>query len=354
MRASSSRCWESLPPVLISPSARSRSARRRPASRSAASARLRLRLGVAARLLDLGGQAGGHPLEVVDALQRRQQAGDDRGGVVEVADGRALDARIRVGDALLDLGVGLGAGGLARGELLLDPGRRLGRAEDDERAGGAPALPRLRLVLDRLAQRAHDDRVLLAHAQQHEVERELEAEVLEEQREVEALVELDGDEHGLERERAAVGAQPLHLHLARRGRRVAGLEEAAPGLGVGGERALDERVEERLAEDLLRGAAEQQLGGLGPLGDGPLPVREHEVAADDLLQQRVERVDDGVFRRRGEDLVGAAGDVGAHAPSIGRSPKTVNHSSRSTAAARESSDADPPARPASRVVKRSS
>ena len=42
MRASSSRCWLSLPPLLISLSARSRSLRRRADSRSAASARLRL------------------------------------------------------------------------------------------------------------------------------------------------------------------------------------------------------------------------------------------------------------------------------------------------------------------------
>ncbi len=129
------------------------------------------RLGVAARLLHLRGQGGGHALEVVDALQRGEQARDDRGGVVEVADRAALDAGIRVGDGLLDLGVGLGAGGLARGELLLDPRGRLGRAEDDERAGRAPALPGLDLVLERLAQRAHDDGVLLAHAQQHQVER---------------------------------------------------------------------------------------------------------------------------------------------------------------------------------------
>ena len=60
-----------------------------------------------------------------------------------------------------------------------------------------------------LAQRAHDDRVLLAHAQQHQVQRQLEAEVLEEQREVEALVELDGDEDGLDREAAALGVHAL-------------------------------------------------------------------------------------------------------------------------------------------------
>ena len=193
---------------------------------------------VAAGLLDLRGQRGGHPLEVVDALHRRQQARHHGGRVVEVADRAALDARVVVGQALLDVGVLLGAGGLARGELLLDPGGRLGRAEDDERAGGAPALPGLRLGLDRLAERAHDDRVLLAHAQQHQVQRQLEAEVLEEQREVEALVELDGDEDGLDRELVALGVQALHGHAAGHGRRVAVLEERLPGLRVGAERGV--------------------------------------------------------------------------------------------------------------------
>ena len=259
------------------------------------------RLGVAARLLHLRGQGGGHALEVVDALQRGEQARDDRGGVVEVADRAALDAGIGVGDGLLDLGVGLGAGGLARGELLLDPRGRLGRAEDDERAGRAPALPGLDLVVERLAQRAHDDGVLLAHAQQHQVERQLEAEVLQEQREVEALVELDRDEDGLDRELAALGVHPHDVDLAARGRRLARLEERAPGLRGGRQRRLHERVEERLAEDLLGRAPEQQLSRLGPLGDGALAVREHEVAADDLLQQRVERILGPGFGRRGRE-----------------------------------------------------
>ena len=187
-------------------------------------------------------------------------------------------------------GVLLGAGGLARGELLLDPRGRLGRAEDDERAGRAPALPGLRLGLDRLAERAHDDRVLLAHAQQHQVQRQLEAEVLEEQREVEALVELDGDEDGLDREAVARGVHALHGHAAGDGRRVAVLQERLPGLRVSAERRVQQRAEERLAEDLLRRAAEQQLGRLGPLGDRALAVGEDEVAPDDLPQQRVERI----------------------------------------------------------------
>ena len=80
------------------------------------------------------------------------------------------------------------------------------RLEDDQRAGGAPAVPRLGLRLEGAAQRAHHDRVLLAHAQQHQVQRELEAEVLQEQREVEALVELDRDEDGLQRERVPPSA----------------------------------------------------------------------------------------------------------------------------------------------------
>ena len=49
---------------------------------------------VAARLLHLRGQRGGHPLEVVDALHRRQQARHHGGRVVEVADGAALDAGV--------------------------------------------------------------------------------------------------------------------------------------------------------------------------------------------------------------------------------------------------------------------
>ncbi len=107
-------------------------------------------LGLAAGLVELGGQAAGDALELVDALDGAEQARDDRGGVVEVAE-VALDARVGVRQALLGLGVGERALGLAAGELGLDPRGRLQRAEDDERAGGAPALPRLDLGLDRLA-----------------------------------------------------------------------------------------------------------------------------------------------------------------------------------------------------------
>ena len=99
-------------------------------------------LGLAARLLELLRQPAGDALELVDALDRAQQARDDRGGVVEVAE-VALDARVEVGQALLGLGVGRGALGLAAGELGLDPRRGLQRAEDDQRAGRAPALPGL-------------------------------------------------------------------------------------------------------------------------------------------------------------------------------------------------------------------
>ena len=163
-------------------------------------------LRLAAGLLERCGQVGGGLLEVLDALQRGQQARDDGGGVVEVGDRVALDAGIGI-EALLALDVGLGARGLARGERLLDPRGGLERAEGDERAGRAPAVPRLRLGLERLAQRAHHDRVLLAHAHQHQVARQLEGEVLEEEREVEALVELDRDEDHVERERALVRAR---------------------------------------------------------------------------------------------------------------------------------------------------
>ena len=61
-------------------------------------------LGVAAGLVELRGQAAGDALELVDALDGAEQARDDRGGVVEVAE-VALDARVGVREALLGLGV---------------------------------------------------------------------------------------------------------------------------------------------------------------------------------------------------------------------------------------------------------
>ncbi len=261
--------------------------------------------GLAARLLELRGQTAGDALELVDALQRAEQAGDDRGGVVEVVDA-ALDARIEIRQALLGIGVGGGALGLAAGQLGLDPRGRGQRAEDDQGAGGPPALPRLRLRLERLLERADDDRVLLAHAQQHQVHRQLEGQVLEEEREVEALVELDRDEDGLEREDVTVGAAAGEAHGAGCLRRLAGGEEPAPRVAFGRQRvAADQRLEESLAEDVLARLIEQQLGGLGPLGDGALAIGEDEIAVDDLAQQRVERVDrlsglrqDGVGRIR--------------------------------------------------------
>ena len=321
-------------------------------------------IGLAAGLRELRRQAAGHALEVVDSLQRAQQARDDRGGVVEVVDA-ALDAGVEVRQAVFGVGVGGGARGVAARELGLDPRRRGQRAEDDERAGRAPPVPALRLRLDRAAQRAHDDRVLLAHAQQHQVHGQLEGEILEEEREVEALVELDGDEHGLQRELGAVRVASGELHRARDVRWLARVEEAAPGDRGRRRRAADQRLEEATPEDLLGGAAEQQLGGLGPLGDRPLAVGQDEVAADDLPQQRVQRVDrlscggtgqHGVRRARrgvrqgvhpGSPIQGCGGCVSSF---IGR----CSHSSKSTAAARESSDALPPTLVASEVVKRSS
>ena len=178
----------------------------------------------------------------------------------------------------------------AAGELGLDPRRGLQRAEDDERAGGAPALPGLDRRLERRAQRADDHGVLLAHAQQHQVHRQLEGEVLEEEREVEALVELDRDEDGLHREVVAVGAVARQLHRAGHARRLAEVEELAPGLARGRQLAADQDLEEALAEDVVGRAAEQQLRRLGPLGDRPLAVRQDEEPADDLPQQRVERI----------------------------------------------------------------
>ena len=277
-------------------------------------------LGAQARLLELAGEAEGDALELVDALHRRQQPRDDGGGVVEIGDRVALDAGIDGGQALLDLGVGLGPCGLAARELGLHPRRGLQGTEDDQRAGRAPALPGLGLGLERLAQRPDDDGVLRAHALQHQVHRELEAEVLEEQREVESLVELDGHEHRVHREVVALGVERGDLDAAWRRRRLSGLQEAAPRLGGARQRGLDEQLEEGLAEDVVGGAAEQQLGGLGPLRDGALPVGQDEVAADDLAEDRVQRVVSRRLGSRGQHLVGGGPDArgGVHDSSIGR------------------------------------
>ena len=302
-------------------------------------------LRLAAGLLERGGEVGGGLLEVLDALQRGEQARDDGGGVVEVGDRVALDAGIGI-EALLALDVGGGAARLAGGELLLDPRRGLERAERDERAGRAPAVPRLRLGLERLAQRAHHDRVLLAHAHEHQVARQLEGEVLEEEREVEALVELDRDEDHLEREGALVGRVDRADLLRAGARGLAALEEAPPRLGLGG-RVVDERVEQALAQHLGGVEPEQQLGGLAPLGDRALAVGQDEEPVDELREQRVERVVGARPRRRQGSGVVSAG-WGSCEGSRASQP------SRSTAAARESSAVTPPDRCASFVVKRSS
>ena len=169
-------------------------------------------------------------------------------------------------------------------------GVALERAEGDERAGRAPAVPRLRLGLERPAQRAHHDRVLLAHAHQHQVARELEGEVLEEEREVEALVELDRDEDHLERERPLVRREDrADVLLRARARGLALLEEAPPRLGVGG-RVVDERVEQRLAQRLGGVEPEQQLGRLAPLRHRALAVGQDEEPVDQLREECVERV----------------------------------------------------------------
>ena len=277
-------------------------------------------LGLAAGLLELRGQAARDALELVDALDRAQQPGDDRGGVVELVEA-ALDARVEVGQPLLGLRVGGFAGGLAAGQLGLDPRGRGERLEDDERAGGAPALPGLDLGLERRAQRAHDDRVLLAHAQQHQVQRQLEGEVLQEEREVEALVELDGDEDRLHREAVAVGAAAGQRDRAGDARRLAEVEELAPGLTRGRNLAADQGLEEALAEDVLGRLVEQQLGRLGPLGDRPLPVRQDEVPADDLTQQCVKRI--GHLGHHGVDRGGRGVRRGVHQGSPGSGQRRV-------------------------------
>ena len=246
-------------------------------------------LGLAAGLLERGREVGGGLLEVLDALERGEQAGDDGGGIVEVGDRVAGDPGIGI-HHLLGLLVGGRAARLAGGQLVVDPRGRLERAEGDERAGRAPAVPRLRLGLERPAQRAHHDRVLLAHAHQHQVARELEGEVLEEEREVEALVELDRDEDHLERERPLVRREDrADVLLRARARGLALLEEAPPRLGVGG-RVVDERVEQRLAQRLGGVEPEQQLGRLAPLRHRALAVGQDEEPVDQLGEECVERV----------------------------------------------------------------
>ena len=304
-------------------------------------------LRLAAGLLERGGKVGGGLLEVLDALQRGEQARDDGGGVVEVGDRVALDAGIGI-EQLLGLEVGGGAARLAGGELVVDPRRGLERAEGDERAGRAPAVPRLRLGLERLAQRAHHDRVLLAHAHEHQVARQLEGEVLEEEREVEALVELDRDEDHLERERALVGrVDRADVLLRARARGLAALEEAPPRLGVGG-RVVDERVEQPLAQHLGGVEPEQQLGRLAPLRDRALAVRQDEEPVDELREEASSGSSEPVV----SSTSGFCGLVSAGWGSC-EGPR-ASHSSRSTAAARESSAITPPDRRASFVVKRSS
>jgi hypothetical protein len=266
-------------------------------------------LRLALDLLHLGGEAAGDALELVDALQRGEQAGDDGGRVVEVADRLAADARVGVGELLLPLGVLAGAVLLAAGQLLRHPRGGSERAERHHRAGGAPAVPGLRLRVEGGAQRAYHDGVLLAHAQQHQVHRELEGEVLEEEGEVEPLVELDGHEDRLDGEGLA-GRGVLAGDLDERAgvRRVAGGEEAAPLLGVLGERAGEQALEERVPQRVRRLLAEQQLGGLAPLRDGALAVGQDEPTADDLLEQAVERIqarlDLSRVRRGGRRRVG--------------------------------------------------
>jgi hypothetical protein len=91
---------------------------------------------------------------------------------------------------------------------------------------------------------------------------QLEGQVLQEQREVEALVELDGHEHGLERERVTVAATALQLDRAGHAGRFAHVQESAPRVARGRQHAADQRLEEALAEDVLGGLHEQQLGRL--------------------------------------------------------------------------------------------
>ena len=286
------------------------------------------------------------------------QAVDDRAGVLEVVDVVALDLRRLVGgDARLQLLLGGGLLGLAPGDRLLHPRRLDQRAEGDQRAGGPPALPRLRLVGERGAQGPDDHRVLLAHAQQHHLDRQLEGQVLEEEGEVEALVELDRDEHRLHRERPAARAVRGDRDAPAGAGQLARLQEGPPGVGGGvhGGR-VDEAAEERVAQRLLGRQVEEELGRVAPLRQRALAVREHEEARDDLAQELVEQLVGGPGGARlGRGDVGGRVHLwrwvvtiaaGLEAP--GRPPRSpdrsraaqpwrASQSSSRTAAARESS-----------------
>ena len=168
------------------------------ASRSAAAARL---LGVAAGLVELRGQAVGHPLEVVDALERREQARDDRGGVVEVVDvlpwmpGSGLVRRSSVSASAAARAAS------RRGELGARP---TGSASSGRKTTSVPAVrqPSHGCGSSSIAWRSARTTTGCCWRMRISIRfmRQLEAQVLEEQREVEALVELDGDEDGLHRE----------------------------------------------------------------------------------------------------------------------------------------------------------
>ena len=123
------------------------------------------------------------------------------------------------GQALLDVGVGSARAASRRASSASTHGVGLsGRKTTSVPAVRQPSQG-WGSRLERLAQRAHHDGVLRAHALEHEVHRELEAEILEEEREVEALVELDRHEDRLDRERRAVG---LERRRPPRGRTPAG------------------------------------------------------------------------------------------------------------------------------------
>ena len=96
-------------------------------------------------------------------------------------------------------------------------------------------------------------------------------EVLEEEREVEALVELDRDEDGLHREVAAVGAAAVELAPAGHARRLAEVEEPRQAWPAGRQRAADQRLEEALAEDLFGRRPNSSSAGSDHLETAPCP-----------------------------------------------------------------------------------
>ena len=162
-------------------------------------------LRLAAGLLERGGEVGGGLLEVLDALERGEQARDDGGGVVEVGDRVALDA-----------GIGIHASPRPRrprrrGAPRARRARRrpTGSASSGRKATSVPAVRQPSHGCGSVSSAPRSARTTTGCCWRMRMSIRLRGsskdEVLEEEREVEALVELDRDEDHLERERPLVG-----------------------------------------------------------------------------------------------------------------------------------------------------